>query len=243
MECDQFESELQRRQDARMVLAAPELEAHAANCSACQSRLTDALLLESGIAAWLLKPVSVSAEFADRLTAQLQQLQRQSATSRPADVVADSSAVIAIRRPPDSEDRPRVWQGAAVCAATVAAVWLVFAGSLGNGPQSIAVRPSRPAFQPALPAPAADLGTVLASAQGAYSHMANDSLAAARDLALLWPTTTESNPTPASSNTPNSGNDAWDADLSKDLAPISSSFGDALEFLKRTVPQSAKSST
>ena len=256
MECVQFESELQQRQDTRQALASPELEAHATNCIACRNQLMEALLLQFGVAAWLRKPPSPAADFADRLTAKVLAVSAQPVASEMSYAATHASETVSLCRPGVADETPRTWQGWAVLAASVAALWLVFAGSIDDRQQITATRPHRQATRPVPRPPDADFGTVLASAQGAYSHMANDSLAAAQDLALLWPVTAASadqNPVkstnaksttaPSSSDDSNGAGGTWDAGLSDDLAPISNSVEDALNFLRRTMPQSQKSST
>lgn len=233
MECLEFETLLQQRLDERLVPDCPELHSHAAACPACALLLSDAILLEMGVAAWRMQLPVAPHDLTSRITDQVLNIIR---TEQPR-----LQSEVQVRRAPAQSTAPSTWQTWAVLAATVAAVWLVFAGSITHPPAGRRVAATltpAPRSQPR-----ADLGSVLISAEGAYSQLANESLAAAQDFALLWPASSASaTAQPPSAGSPGPGAE-WSPTLSNELAPIGHSVEDAWNFLRRAVPQVQKSST
>lgn len=233
MECLEFETLLQQRLDERFVPDCPELHGHAVVCAACALLLADVTLLERGVAAWRLQLPVASHDLTSRITDEVLNIIRIEQPKLQSEVQ--------VRREPAQSAAPPTWQTWAVLAATVAAVWLVFAGSITH--------PSADRRVAALQAtasrsqPKADLGSVLISAEGAYSQLANESLAAAQDFALLWPASSASTTAEPTSARPSGSGAEWSPTLSNELAPISNSVEDAWNFLRRTVPQVQKSST
>lgn len=236
MECVEFEEMLQRRLDERLVPGCPELLAHAVTCPACQLLLEDAGLLSRGVAAWRMSLPVADSDLTSRITEDVLAVIRAEQTASP--------ATIKLRREVGPGDAPQSWQSWAVVAGTVAAICLVFLGSPARDPVVIrSVTLGRYELPVAAPKPKADLGRVLVSAEGAYSHLANESLAAARDFALLWPAGNVTS-TDASKDPPAEDDAAgWSPDLSEELAPIGDSVEDAWNFLRRTVPQVEKMRT
>lgn len=230
MECFEFETQLQQRLDERLAPRCAELDAHAATCPACDLLFEEVAMLSRGVAAWRTGQPAVSSELSAKITQHVlkiicdEQPVRQT-TVRPLRQAAQTQS-------------PQVWQTWAVFAGAIAAVWFVFVGSTVQRPDqrvaavSVHTEPSKPK---------ADLGTVLVSAEGAYSQLANESFAAAQDFALLWPASSASSerPSPAPMGTGSELSPAW----SPELAPISNSVEDAWNFLRRTVPQVQKSPT
>lgn len=237
MECVEFEKLLQQRLDERLAPRCAELECHAVACSGCALLLEDACLLSRGVSAWRAQTAVASPELTTRVTEQVLAIIR---SERP---VRETSGGTIGRRVVQAE-APQTWQAWAVLAGTVAAVWCVFLGSTAqqqtNSHSRDVVRFAPPAKQTP---PKADLGVVLVSAGGAYSHLATESLAAAQDFALLWPASSAS--TAGELRTPKTEAEEsdWSPDLSDELSPISDSVEDAWKFLRRTVPQVEKMRT
>ncbi|MES2789340.1 MAG: hypothetical protein V4719_06940 [Planctomycetota bacterium] len=231
MECLEFERLLEQRLDERLVPRCPELQTHAQTCVPCTFLLEDAELLSRGIAAWRGHLPAAPSDLAARITGQVLAILPPQSPVRPPELRVD-------RRSSPNEP-PRTWQTWAVLAGSVAAVWFVF---LGTTP-----RPDRAERVASVPTsvpeskPKTDLGAVLVSAEGAYSKLATESLAAAQDFALLWPTSSAASDAGSSPSAPGEDGSNWTPSLSRELAPIGNSVEDALDFLRRTVPRVEKS--
>ncbi len=235
MECVEFEQLLQQRLDERLAPVCPELDSHAATCPACHLLLEDARLLSRGVAAWRMSAPVAPSDLASRITEQTLAIIRDHHTAAPTTIKRQQQVV--------PSDALQSWQSWAVLAGTVAAVWFVFLGSTvpHSTNSSRAVVRNGALTQQARPK--ADLGVVLVSAGGAYSHLANESLAAARDFALLWPAGSGSATVDTSDPQSDEADTGWSPDLSEELAPIGDSVEDAWNFLRRTVPQVEKMRT
>lgn len=242
MECVEFEKLLQQRLDERLAPRCPELDGHAAACSNCELLLDDTLLLSRGITAWRAsRPIS-SPELTIRITEQVLAVIHDEQPVR--------TTAIRSHRDASQSTAPRTWQTWAALAGTVAAVWFVFLSSpvrdQTDRQTPAVVRVGSPGLQSQ---PKADLGAMLVSAEGAYSHLANESLAAAQDFALLWPvrspssTADERRTSQAEKPKAEEEESHWSPDLSDELSPISDSVEDAWNFLRRTVPQVEKMRT
>lgn len=236
MECQEFEAELEGRLDERLDPCSPELQAHAKYCANCEERLQQAIVLLRGIATWRQALPAPSGGLTGRITDHI----------RLADFEIRS---VSSDRAPARQSK---WQAGAVAVAAMAAMWLVFVGSnfdhSGQADHRMAAVGQRqmgsPTRAPVTPVPVTptDLGTVLVSAEGAYSQLATETLEAAQDFALLWPTSqavSSAAPPPA----PQGRDTNWNQELSRELAPIGSSVTDALDFLWRAAPRVEKSAT
>ena len=237
MECFEFETVLHQRLDERLVPCCPELDRHAETCPACRLLMADAELLSLGVATWRANAPAVSADLTSRVTEHLLSL------SAVRSVEPVTLIVTRTRRVTDSVGPSRTWQSWAVLAASAAAIWLVFFGSVNHQPGN-RTDPRVAVKAPLQPQQSrADLGAVLVSAEGAYSHLANESLAVAQDFALLWPAsrsaTTTQPPAPGPAGSESPWNPAWPSEL----APISDSVEDAWNFLRRTMPDVSKTRT
>lgn len=235
MECFEFEALLQQRLDERLAPRCAELDAHAATCPECNRLAEDAALLSRGVAAWRTSLPVASSGLTSQMTEQVL------ATLR-AEPPAPRSIDLRPQRQLAHTETPQRWQTWIVLAGTVAAVWCVFLGSSAEhhaarvAHRMTAVSPGAEQLKPK-----ADLVAVLVSAEGAYSQLANESLAAAQDFALLWPARSVPSTTPAA--VPSGTGSEWSPVWSPELAPLSNSVEDAWNFLRRTVPQVPKSPT
>ena len=268
MECPEFELLLNQRLDERSDPRCADLQAHAAGCPACQLQLEDAGLVLRGVAAWRAGSLVATTDLAGRI---FEHARRELVSSGPLNTHVNQSSVhqsavnqsavnqsavnqsAVNQSATHSEVRPNrlsnrgetrhSWHSWAVLAGTVAAVWFVLAGSLLETPKrsqsdstAIATITPQPVTNPKV-----DLGTVLITAEGAYSQVANDSFNAAQDFALLWPTTS-SNADAASPGTTTSGSE-WNPGWTRELTPLGNSVEDAWEFLRSTVPHVEKSAS
>lgn len=236
MECQEFEAELDGRLDERLDPRSPELQAHAKSCANCEERLQQAIVLLCGIVIWRQAAPAPSGDLTARIANHV----------RLADFETRS---VGSDRTPVNQSK---WQAWAVAAAAMAAIWLVFVGAnfdhSGQADHRMAAVGQRPIGSPTrapvtpVPATPTDLGTVLVSAEGAYSQLATETLEAAQDFALLWPTSqavSNAAPSPA----PHGPDTNWNQELSRELAPIGGSVTDALNFLWRAAPHVEKSAT
>ncbi len=262
MECPEFEILLNQRLDERSDPRCADLQAHAADCPACQLQLEDAGLVLRGVAAWRAGSLVATTDLAGRI---FEHARRELVSSGPLNTHVYQSAVqstvnqsavnqstvnqsathseVRPNRLPNRGETRHSWHSWAVLAGTVAAVWFVLAGSLLETPKrsqndSTAIATIKP--QP-LTKTKVDLGTVLVSAEGAYSQVANDSFNAAQDFALLWPTTS-SNADGALPG-PTTSDSEWNPGWTRELTPLGNSVEDAWEFLRRTVPRVDKSAS
>ena len=233
MDCQEFEAQLEWRLDERLDPVSPELQAHTDECAPCLERLQGATALLHGVAAWRQTIPAPSVDLAARIAGQLHTASEQKPEIRVANIAASGSR----------------WQAWIVAAGAIVAMWLVFlrpASDSGQpGSQIAKVIPAVPVAPPSpVPQklPAADLETVLVSAEGAYSQLATETLEAAHDFALLWPTTQAVSTSPVPS-APQQQDSNWNQQWSRELAPIGDSVGDALDFLWRAAPRVEKSAT
>ncbi|MDB5339457.1 MAG: hypothetical protein JWN70_5076 [Planctomycetaceae bacterium] len=233
MECFEFEARLHQRLDERLAPQCPDLQAHAATCPACDLQLHDATLLSRGIASWRTTLPVASSGLTSKITEQILAIIRAEQPARPSEVRPYRQSA--------QTQAPQPWQTWAVLAGTVAALWLVFVGSTVQQRLDRADHRVADVSEHAESKPKADLGAVLVSAEGAYSQLANESLAAAQDFALLWPASSASSTAPVPG--PTGAGSEWSPAWSRELAPISNSVEDAWNFLRRTVPQVQKSPT
>lgn len=238
MDCREFEAELDRRLDERLDPRVPELTAHAEHCVGCGERLRDALVLLRGVTAWKRGLPAHAGDLAARITR---------------DVAGGTSARPPVRRSAEAESGK--WQAWMVVAGSIAAMWLMLVGSpfqdsRGTDQRVAAIgylnsKATTPTASDRVPVttPQADLDTVLVSAEGAYSQLADKTLEAAQDFALLWPTSQAVSDTASPSSKPQSSDANWNQTWPRELTPIGNSIGDALDFLRRAAPNIEKSAS
>lgn len=236
MDCQQFEELLQQRLDERLDPVTAELQTHAEHCPTCQDQLRQAKVLLQGVSVWRKKRPVPSVNLTSRVLASLPGATQPQTTSRSTEV-----------RVGRVDPSPSHWQTVAVAVASMAALWLVFVGTRfnndGRHDRSVAVK--APVIAPPTPVNSdSDLDAVLVSAEGAYSQLATETIEVAQDFALLWPasqTVSDSKPPPAAAaQIPADHPDPTWAD---ELAPISDSVGNALDFLWRAAPHVEKTAT
>lgn len=242
-ECQEFEALLEQRLDERLDPRTVELQAHAEQCVVCRERLRQATLVLHAVSAWRKTLPGPSESLIPRVLASL---------PRSSDRTTTLPQVKVRALPPDQA--PGKWQMVAVAAASIAAMWLIFLGTAFQdnrhpGRNLASVGPWTPPTVTPVPVPASiapqpDFETVLVSAEGAYSQLATETLEVAQDFALLWPSSqavsdnsTSPQPTPQIPATDST------SDWADDLAPISDSVGDALNFLWRAAPSVEKTAT
>lgn len=242
MDCREFEAELDRRLDERLDPRTPELTAHAERCVGCGELLRDAVLLLRGVTAWKQSLPAHAGDLAARIT-------------------RDVSGAPGVRPQVRSsaEAGSGKWQAWIVVAGSIAAMWLMFVGSpfhhsRGTDHRVAAIGhlnsdASAPPTIDRVPATGrraeldADLDTVLVSAEGAYSQLADKTLEAAQDFALLWPTSQAVSDSTSPSIKPQNPDTNWHQSWPRELTPIGNSIGDALDFLRRAAPQIEKSAS
>jgi len=245
MDCLEFENELQTELDERRDPNTPRLRAHAAECAPCRRSLTDAMLVLSGVFAW--RKTLPSINLVDQIDyAQHPLIQRLQANDSPGSNL--------IRRAPGS------WSEATFARALIAvsAAALCFMFWSANSPSESTQIANRAlvrarqlnsnqlshsnSFQAEPNLVTTDLKMVLASAEGAYSHLAQESVAVAHDFALLVP--------PGglfrSMNTSDSGvppsSEKVQGLLPANVYPVGDSVESALQLLLQAVPGVEKSS-
>lgn len=236
MDCLEFEAQLDAVLDQRLDPRIPALQEHAETCLACRESLNGAIRVLRGVKAWRKTVPAVN------LVDQVELSNRASVTQQSRDVT--------VRK---REERPLggvfSWSLAAV---TAAAICLMFwAAPFPNGSRSsqrgvAKSGPVKPQAETLTPAPKhlepANFEIVLASAEGAYSHLAEESVAVAQDFALLMPSSglfrATDSPSKATQSSPSSMNGL----LPTNVYPVGDSVENALQFLWQAVPSSEKSS-
>jgi hypothetical protein len=259
MDCSEFEIRLAERLDLRQDLQSAGLHVHAESCESCRQSLLDAKILLQGVAAWrqslqhfhVLERISIT-----ELTRSIEQ-------SPTAEKVTAEKVVVR-----KADDRVRSGFLAWGLVGTSAAALCFMFGSaafqqnspLGqhrlvsrhtdNSAERIAHEITHKNHENNVQTDASvpttakpDLETVIASAGHAYSQLAQESAAAAKDFALLMPSRslfTVSELPNSEDTAPNPGNSPAPAKSNPmfpgTVYPVGDSVENALQFLWKSVP-------
>lgn len=261
MDCVEFETRLRDRLDQRLQPDTPELQVHVHDCHACRQVMSDAKLLLKGISAW--KQAIPKIDLTDRLTfgGRLTFASQASSDATAASHTGPSIRSALIRTQVQPASSGYLARGLIALTAT-ALCYMFIAGPIRFTPQELRRelaqqqrnKPKSGVDQeihhvPTVQAPSIrpdDLKIVLASAEGAYSHLANETVAVAQDFALLMPSGKLFG-TSANTGVQDSDSPMLPASgiLPTNVYPVGDSVESALQLLWQAVPgdnQSSKSS-
>jgi len=237
-DCELWEQQLMDVLDARGALSDPALSQHPHACPHCLPtwRLYRKLYhkLESSREK-IADEVPVDPDLTERITGQLQEL------------VASTTVIQPSISPAGQREAPVPRAFWWVCAATAVAVWLVLLRPVGEIAHDTAEAPviaQAPATDTttgnvtASPSTGpASLQTLVATAGSAYQTLQNETVAAAREMALVFPQLPTTATVPLTQETPATG---FELSVPTGLQPIQQSVREGLDFLWSTVPLDLK---
>ncbi|MDB5385103.1 MAG: hypothetical protein JWM11_749 [Planctomycetaceae bacterium] len=248
MDCLEFENQLQDLLDRREDPRASALQLHASECVACGELLTGAATLLHGVHVWRKSLPAV--QLVDRILSacdliNLGQIDVGSVVVEHARPIDGGDVRVNRSVPEKVQPGIRAWGLVAASAAALCFMfWSASAQKISQtGPRGYASSRGLKSKLDPIASAKPDLGTVLASAGKAYSHLAQETAVAAQDFALLMP----SSGFFRSAELPRAGVKAPASDsrglLPENIYPVGDSVENALQFLWQAVPGVEKSAS